>query len=673
MKRLVALKLLDSGYYHTPEAIELFEREMVSVARLSHPGIVQAYDAGDRDGQCYIMMELVDGEDCGSLVRRHGRLPVAECCEIVRQAALALHHAHGKGLVHRDIKPGNLILSRHEPVVKICDFGLAGLSPSFVADAAGEVPDGRADGHFVGTMEYIAPEQITAPERVDARADLYALGATLRRFLTGESGREGISEETLMFRARAIASKPVGPIGTLRPDLPAGLARVCDQLMAIDPDQRPASAAVVADLLEPWCCDAELLRLFGAGPLVEKRLAPPRIRRSRHRAVAALACVGLIGAGVGFHLWSRSSGAVAEEDQGWRPVFSEQYRIDRGLSPESEPRLYGKDWEREREFIDRFSKSAARLAPDGRVVRIDAEQPSPLQWTGGDELSPVLDFVPHPHVRSFGIAPTGHFVWSQSEEPDGFQIGRALPDGTAIAPLRYDFASDYPAGLYEMARLFVRQKGHPFCDGQPWGFAFVTEDNLPQHTGLRAGDVLLADGGHRGIPGVRESKSALWKFRLDDDAPAKRLSSPSEDTLYLGDTTVSRHGVFAINRIHVGMERLPESDPRNLRDRLLRWDLDGWHSCDLDLPVTDPCGIAADPLSEDLYIMTGSASRAIDPATQRVLKLSPRGPDSYRVEVFADRFSTVSDLGIAITPDGQRMILTDQRGNGIVVLKRKNK
>ena len=115
MQRPAALKLLDGHLARSPEAVALFEREMIHAGALDHPGIVRAYDAGERDGHWFLMMELIDGEDCGTLVRRHGRLPVAESCEIIRQAALALHHAHGQGLVHRDMKPGNVMVARSCP------------------------------------------------------------------------------------------------------------------------------------------------------------------------------------------------------------------------------------------------------------------------------------------------------------------------------------------------------------------------------------------------------------------------------------------------------------------------------------------------------------------------------------------------------------------------------
>jgi serine/threonine protein kinase len=301
MRRRVALKFLDALLAHSREAIDLFEQEMVSVGSLDHPGIVRAYDAGEREGRWFIVMELVEGLDCGALVRQHGRLPVAEACEIVRQAALALGHAHQRGLVHRDVKPGNLMVTRPAPglpgggvsEVKVLDFGLAGLStgPALGSAVPGE---SSAPGRLmIGTLEYVAPEQIDHPETTDARADLYSLGATLWRLLTGKPPRRG-GDRSLFRQMQRIVTEPIAPLATERPDLPRPLAQLCDRLLALDPDERPASAAELARLLEPWCAGAELARLFGEGPLAEKPFPRPDVlRRQRRLAVFAAATLGL--------------------------------------------------------------------------------------------------------------------------------------------------------------------------------------------------------------------------------------------------------------------------------------------------------------------------------------------------------------------------------------------
>ncbi len=284
LRRPVALKLLDLLKARSAGTRELFTSEMAAAGRLDHPGIVHAYDAGERDGLWYIIMEFVDGLDCGALVRKHGMLPVAESCEIIRQAALALNYAHEIGLVHRDVKPGNMMVSRRTEattptaegaaapavpsVVKVLDFGLAGLSiaPDFSQSAAAQ-----GSPLLLGTLDYISPEQIQSPSTVDARADIYSLGATLWRLLTGKTPHGGpLREESLAVHLNRLATEPLPSVATVRPNLPGPLVQLCDSMLSLDRSKRPASAAQVARLIEPWCIGADLSRLFLDGQLEEK-------------------------------------------------------------------------------------------------------------------------------------------------------------------------------------------------------------------------------------------------------------------------------------------------------------------------------------------------------------------------------------------------------------------
>ena len=247
LQRPVALKFLDPDIAGSREGVARFEQEMAAVGKLDHPGIVRAHDAGERAGHWYIVMEFVHGEDVATLARRKGKLPVEQACHLVRQAALALAYAHGQGLVHRDVKPGNLMLAARadggEMValspVKVLDFGLAAS-----ADKGSE--------NFQGTPDYAAPEQINTPADVDARADIYGLGATLFRLLTGVPPRPAGGELSISSRILRIGSTPAPPIASLRADLPAGLAELCDRMLAMDRAQRPATAAEVAELLTPY-------------------------------------------------------------------------------------------------------------------------------------------------------------------------------------------------------------------------------------------------------------------------------------------------------------------------------------------------------------------------------------------------------------------------------------
>ena len=175
LKRLVALKLLPEHRTQNPEALARFQREMEAVGQLDHPHLVRAHDAGEAEGQHYLVMEFLDGIDLAHLVRRTGPFLVADACEAVRQAAMGLQHAHEHGLVHRDVKPSNLMLST-DGMVKVLDLGLARLCPETPVEE-----DVTASGQVMGSADYMAPEQCLDARDVDGRADIYSLGGTLRR------------------------------------------------------------------------------------------------------------------------------------------------------------------------------------------------------------------------------------------------------------------------------------------------------------------------------------------------------------------------------------------------------------------------------------------------------------------------------------------------------------
>src|SRR4051812_37925435 len=168
--KVVALKVLPAGDL-SEVSLARFKNEMRAIGRLHHPHIVAAHDAGDIDGVHYLAMDLVDGVDLARLVKRHGRLSVADACEAVRQAALGLQHAFEKGLVHRDVKPSNLMLARGG-LVQVLDLGLA--------RACEDSPSERltSKGAMLGTADYLAPEQWEHPHAADTRADIYSLRCT---------------------------------------------------------------------------------------------------------------------------------------------------------------------------------------------------------------------------------------------------------------------------------------------------------------------------------------------------------------------------------------------------------------------------------------------------------------------------------------------------------------
>jgi serine/threonine protein kinase len=691
MKRPVALKFLDTALARSPEAVALFQKEMVTVGGLDHPGIVRAHDAGERDGHWYIVMEFVDGADCGALVKKHGTLPIAESCEIIRQAALALHYAHGKGLVHRDVKPGNLMIAQGTegtkgtkgtpvlyvpsvplvPSVKVLDFGLASLAVAPLLDNPAAVEDDSSGDRFLGTLEYVAPEQIEAPAKVDARADIYALGATLRRFLTGKPAREGASEQSLLLRMKAITSMPVGTIAELRPDLPPALVQLCDQLVALDRNQRPPSAAEVAVLLHPWCAGAELARLFTDGPLPEKPFVfPKKNRRPLWAAAAVLVAV----AGVWAFPERPPVPAAPPAPPEVRSVYSPELRARLHLDGDLMPRLLSPDWEREHEYYSIHEFLNARFLPDGRIAYLsrDVDNLTISTLRLGEPLEKAVhhfsEKVGGDSMRTFVFAPDGHFAVNHIRDPKALHIRRVRPDGTLLPSLRYNYAAELPLIPYELGLQTLIKSGKEVFDGFPWGMSIVTEGQVPPNTGLRPGDVLVADEGNNHIvPNVYSTPPSLWRFRFDNDERVSLLAKGGNVPV---DVTVSRHGVFMLNRTEVFADT-EEDFPPNFTDRILRWEKDGFHPCTTDKPIHDPTGIAADPTSTDLYIVQGGFVPSVSRSIQRVVRLRLTAPDHYTVELLADRFGKVGKCGIAVSPDGRRIIVADYGNRCMVVLKRK--
>jgi serine/threonine protein kinase/formylglycine-generating enzyme required for sulfatase activity len=266
MKRQVALKVIAPGPSDTVARREWFAREVEAAGRLAHPNVVTAYDAGRARGIEYLVSEFVEGDDLQRRVREHGPMETAAALEAVRDAALGLEHLHRCGVIHRDVKPSNLILAA-DGRVRVLDVGLARLAGDDSADAV------------VGTPGFMAPEQRLAPGEVDARADVFGLGATLGWLLVGTMPDSKRTRINSTRRSRIVDTPTPGPPRSAS----RGLAGLCRSMTATDPRDRPASMAEVI---------AELDRL---------RQAP---RRSRRRAVTwgALIVLGLIAASLPYLL-----------------------------------------------------------------------------------------------------------------------------------------------------------------------------------------------------------------------------------------------------------------------------------------------------------------------------------------------------------------------------------
>ena len=270
LKKTVALKVLPSHRMGDHQTVERFEREMSVLGQLNHPNIVQALDAGEHEGQHYLVMEYVEGSEFAEIIKRCSPLSIADACCLISQAAVGLQYAHENGFVHRDIKPSNLMLTAAgshagelQAVVKILDLGLArALEQSTNQAVAG--PDLTVDGQVMGTIDYMAPEQGGDSHHVDIRADIYSLGATLYKLLTGNSPFAEHSHKPALQRLMAIAQNEPPSIRSKRSDVPEKLAAIIHRMLAKSPENRFSTPQEVVEALEPFCAGADLAALLPA-------------------------------------------------------------------------------------------------------------------------------------------------------------------------------------------------------------------------------------------------------------------------------------------------------------------------------------------------------------------------------------------------------------------------
>jgi serine/threonine protein kinase len=324
LDRDVAVKVLPGHHLNDADAVARFQREARALAKLSHPNIIQAYDSGEDKGKHFLVMEYVAGASLAAILRERGALPPTLAADMIYQAALGLQHAHAKGLVHRDLKPGNLLWSAVQllpdsrasaskgqtrpsrqlttsyvapdavprGVVKILDLGLA----RFLQDQLGNSQVTK-EGAGVGTPDYMAPEQFRDALHADATTDIYGLGCTLYHLISGTVPFPGSSYSE---KADAHAKKEPIPLEERCPEVPVGLAFVVSKMMAKHPANRFQTAGEVAEALAPYIAGASHSAIqlrqtmrFHAGQLTTR--SPSRRKRLLVWAGAAVAAACFVG------------------------------------------------------------------------------------------------------------------------------------------------------------------------------------------------------------------------------------------------------------------------------------------------------------------------------------------------------------------------------------------
>lgn len=427
MDRIVALKIIRKELLDDEEAVARFFREIEIVSRLDHPNVVHAYDAGPAGPTFFLAMELVEGTDLGRLVKNGGQLPAAQACAYIRQAALGLQHAHERGLVHRDIKPHNLMVSLKEGLVKVADLGLARLPRAMNDEATAILTGQRGTGTLtpegamlIGTADYLAPEQALDFHKADIRADIYSLGCTFYFLLTGQPPFPG---GTLANKVASHLNKPPPDIEALRSDVPVEAAAALRKMLAKKPEARYQSPAEVASALD--------VAARGRGPLAALRrtlTGPVWGRLPRRRFLLIAGACALVPAAAYLALFRETRSAAA-----YRNLLAERNRLS-ATSPKivwGDFMEFRKDYRGTPEAKDatellRQDLLAYRLSHPGSAEAVEAggmfmQLPSPLDQFDSESIPPErrLPRQPKELVAVFPgpSAPGGHVLVAVS--PDG--------------------------------------------------------------------------------------------------------------------------------------------------------------------------------------------------------------------------------------------------------------
>ena len=635
LDRTVAVKVLPAEISGDPDRRARFEREARTIASLNHPHICTLHDVGEHGDATYLVMEHLAGETLAERLQK-GRLPPDQALTVATEIADALKAAHRQGITHRDLKPGNVMLTKAG--AKLLDFGLAklaghGAEPAVaqLASAATRAAPLTAEGTIVGTLQYMAPEQVEG-KPADARTDLWALGTILYEMLTGKQAFEATSAASLVA---AILKHEPPPVASLQPLTPPALDRLARRCLAKSPDDRPDTAHDVAEELR-W------LRESGgqAGP---KAVVPRRgaWRRAGWVAALALACI-LSGAA---SLWLFQPRAAAR--------LAVHALVD--VRPADELNGGGLAANPAWPWIPNPGGANTSLTwtPDGQQLifvgqragvrrlyarRLDADEARPLLGTEGAQVP--------------AVSPDGQWVVFWADEV------------LKRAPLREGLAGDVvrDPGLrwnqgserFPPFGAVFDDQGALFVGGGPWGIGRVPPQGDPAWvTKRREGDA--RQGLPWPLPGGRTVLYTVVRplLALEEDVVAETLATGARKLLLknAGDARYVPTGHLVFLR-EASLFAVP-------------FDAERLEVLGKEVPLLD--GVARALTASSPYNQTGAAQYAFSPTGTLAWVLGGIVPFPGRAIVAVDRQGRVSALkapekfyapGLALSPDGRSVAAT---------------
>jgi formylglycine-generating enzyme required for sulfatase activity/tRNA A-37 threonylcarbamoyl transferase component Bud32 len=464
--REVALKIIRREKLARPETLRRFHREMEAAGKLSHPNVVLALDAGEVNGTHFIAMEYVEGIDLTRLVQQRGPLAIPQACDYIRQAALGLQHAADLGLVHRDVKPSNLLVTPRGQV-KVLDLGLALLKGEPGGEGANRVTQA---GLVLGTPDFLAPEQARDPLGVDTRADVYALGATLYYLLTGRVPFDGPTPADKLVQH---VTYPTPSAAVQRPDVPSQLDAVVRWMMAKRPEDRPQAPAQAALALAPFCVSQGYqVPEQPPGPVIEPvvRHRPASnsiVLKITVAVLAVLICTAAV-IGVGYVLL----GGLGEA----APVPAD-------------------------DFVNPLGMKMVRLPGGAYVMGSPKDEPGrgPSERTAGEVT------VPGPFFISAHEVTHGEFLAIMGKSPAKHPLKRRNPARTPVDSVTWQEATEF------CRRLTTRDAGR----ASGWGYRLPNESEWEY--ACRAGTTTSFWSGDRVVLG----RHAIFDLRKELDAGGK--------------------------------------------------------------------------------------------------------------------------------------------------------